>query len=302
MKRRGFLKQGLLTAAAMSPLAAMGFGIRTEAPAERRVTILHSSDVHSRIEPFPMDGGRLQGLGGASRRAALIAQIRSENPDVLLFDSGDFWQGTPYFNLYKGELEVRLMEQMGYDAVTLGNHEFDLGLEALALQLGKAPFAVVNSNYEFTDSSMAGMCKPISIFEKGGIRTGVFGLGIDLQGLVAGSVYRNVLYSDPVERARYYANALVHDMKCDLVVCLSHLGLRYRNDKVSDTVLARNCTNIDIILGGHTHIFLDAPVEERNPDGKPVWISQVGMGGAVLGRIDISIDRQKRCRSCNLRV
>ena len=302
MKRRAFLKQGLLTAAAITPVAGMGFGLRPDGPAERRVTLLHSSDVHSRIEPFPMDGGRLQGLGGASRRAALIAQIRSEHPDVLLFDSGDFWQGTPYFNLYKGELEVRLMEQMGYDAVTLGNHEFDLGLEALALQLAKAKFAVVNSNYEFTDSCMAGVCKPFAVFEKGGIRIGVFGLGIDLQGLVAASVYRNVLYTDPLERARYYANVLVHDMKCDLVVCLSHLGLRYRNDKISDTVLARNCPNIDVILGGHTHIFLDAPVEEHNPDGKPVWISQVGMGGAVLGRIDIAIDRQKRCRGCNLRV
>jgi 5'-nucleotidase len=284
MNRRKFIRQGTLSIAA----AAAGLAELTAKPRDRRLIILHTNDVHSRIEPFPMDGGRFQGLGGASRRAALIREIRREQGEVLLLDSGDFFQGSPYFNLYRGEVEIRLMNEMGYDAATLGNHEFDLGLENLALQVRKAEFPIISSNYDFTGTPMEGLTRPYLVIERAGMRIGILALGIDLEGLVPSGTFKAFRYLDPLERAGHYAAALHGTEQCDLIICLSHLGLRYRNDKVSDLVLAANSRHIDIILGGHTHSFLDEPLIERNPYGRQVLINQAGWGGIVLGRIDVS--------------
>nr|WP_256534159.1 metallophosphatase [Lewinella sp. JB7] len=271
----------------------------------RRLTILHTNDWHSQIDPFPDDGGRNANRGGVLRRAALIRQIRRAETNVLLFDSGDIFQGTPYFNFFLGEPEIKLMSQMGYDAATIGNHDFDGGIENLAMQLRHANFAMVSANYDVSATPLRDRVEPYSIFDRGGIRVGVFGLGIELAGLVPEKLYGNTDYADPIERGNETARRLREREKCDLVVCLSHLGYRYRDDKVSDVVLARASKDIDLILGGHTHTFLDEPVTVDNAEGVPVIINQVGFAGLRLGRLDIAFPGggARSCVACNnLRV
>nr|HMP28487.1 metallophosphatase [Saprospiraceae bacterium] len=223
-----------------------------------KLTILHTNDVHSRIEPFPMDGGRNQGKGGAAKRAALIKKIRQEEQNVLLFDAGDYFQGTPYFNFFSGELEIKLMSEMKYDAATIGNHDFDAGIDGLHKQLPHANFPLINANYDFRDTILHDKVAPYKIFKKGGLKIGVFGLGIELEGLVPKALYGNTLYNDPIASATLWSNKLKKEMKCDYVICLSHLGFKYENSKISDHTLAENTENIDLIIGGHTHTFLQS--------------------------------------------
>jgi 5'-nucleotidase len=256
-----------------------------------KLTILHTNDWHSRIEPFPMDGSRNQGLGGASKRATLIQKIRLEEENVLLFDCGDIFQGTPYFNFYSGELEIKLMNQMKYDAATIGNHDFDAGIENLGEKVDLASFAFLNANYGFQNKNLKEQVKDYSIFERGGIRVGVFGLGIELDGLVPENLHGGTQYMDPVQKANQIADHLRDTEKCDLVVCLSHLGYSYRSSKISDRVIAKESKNIDVILGGHTHTFMKEAAYENNKRGKAVLINQVGWAGILLGRIDIYFEK-----------
>ena len=270
-----------------------------------RLTILHTNDWHSRIDPFPEDGSRNAGQGGAVRRAELIDQIRSVEPELLLLDSGDIFQGTPYFNFFHGEVEIELMSQMGYDAATIGNHDFDGGMDNLALQMRRASFPLLNANYDIQHPALASVVEPYRIFERAGMRVGVFGLGIELDGLVPEKLYAGTAYRDPVARGNETALHLRSVEKCALVVCLSHLGFRYRDDKVSDVTLAARSRNIDIILGGHTHTFLDEPVVVDDLDGVPTIINQVGFAGLRLGRLDVAFPRkgEVNCIACsNLRV
>jgi len=265
------------------------------------LVILHTNDVHSRLEPFPEDGSRNAGYGGAARRAAMIKKIRSEHEHVLLFDSGDIFQGTPYFNFYLGEPEIKLMTAMGYDATTMGNHDFDAGLDNFEKQIREhGNFPVLISNYDFADTIMHDRYQPRKIFQKGNLRIGVTGVGIELDGLVPQSLYGTTRYLDPIANAIAQADILKHDEKCDLVICLSHLGYKYDSDKVSDITLARNSRSIDVILGGHTHTFMDQPDIQRNREGKNVIIHQAGWGGIRLGKIEISFERNKpnKCVSC----
>ncbi|MBX7182464.1 MAG: metallophosphoesterase [Bacteroidia bacterium] len=283
--RRGFLRS---TIAAGAGLAMSGL-IPSELWADTsliRLTILHTNDVHSRIDSFPATDPKFPNMGGVAPRAELIKRIRNEVPHVLLFDSGDMFQGTPYFNFYKGELEIKLMSQMGYDAGTIGNHDFDAGIDGLEKQLVHATFPLVSSNYDFSGTVMEGKTLPYSIFNKGGIKVGVFGLGIELDGLVGKNMYGDTKYQEPIQKANEMAGKLKNELGCHLVVCLSHLGFSYDNSKVSDKVLAKNTRNVDIILGGHTHTFLEKPWVEKDLDGKEVMICQVGWGGIKLGRID----------------
>ena len=298
MNRRKFIRQvgasTLLLGSGISPALALN------APADTRLTILHTNDWHSRIDPFPEDGGRNAGLGGAARRAALLQQLRTECEHLLLLDSGDIFQGTPYFNFYGGELEFKLMSEMGYDAATVGNHDFDAGIDGLARQLPHANFPFINCNYQWANTPMAGQVEPYLVFERGPLRIGITGVGIELHGLVPKSLYGETIYVDPIEPATRIARHLKEEERCDLVICLSHLGFRYREKKVSDVILAQESRYIDIILGGHTHTFLDEPEIVRNQDDQPVLINQVGWAGILLGRIDIDFNRQsgKKCITC----
>ena len=259
-----------------------------------KITILHTNDVHSHIDPFPENDAKYPGLGGVSQRAALINKIRNEEKNVLLFDVGDIFQGTPYFNLYGGELEMKLMTQMAYDASTIGNHDFDNGIDGLVKQLPHAKFPFINSNYDFSDTAMNGKTLPYKIFEKEGIRIGVFGLGIELEGLVGKKEYGNTKYLDPMVKAAEMSHLLKEELECDLVVCLSHLGYKYKEEKISDVLIAKKSKNIDLILGGHTHTFLDTPVRLSNRDGKEILVCQVGWAGIKLGRIDYYFEKSSK--------
>jgi 5'-nucleotidase len=283
MNRRKFIVDTSLTAGAL----LMGSSANAKASEGNRLTILHTNDVHSRLDPFPMDGSRNAGQGGVAARAALIQKIRSEEEHVLLLDAGDIFQGTPYFNVFKGEPEMKAMKMMGYDAIIMGNHDFDAGLENFAEKLttfGKMP--VVMSNYGFEGTAMESINQPYKVFRKGDLKIGVLGVGIELAGLVPEQLYGKTMYQDPIQKANIHADLLKKKHQCDLVICLSHLGDRYADNKVSDEVLAKESLGIDLIIGGHTHRFFEKPREYNNKSGKKVLVNQVGWGGLQLGRLD----------------
>lgn len=260
-----------------------------------KLTVLHTNDQHSRIEPFDSSYSRNPNQGGFARRATLIQQIRSQEKNVLLLDAGDIFQGTPYFNFYGGELEFKLMSMMGYDAATMGNHDFDNGLEGFLKALPNAKFPFITSNYDFSNTILDGKTEKYKIFKKDGIKVGLFGVGIELDGLVGKKQYQETKYLNPVEIAQHYADFLRKEKGCDLVICLSHIGYDYRDDadKISDKKLAAQTDNIDLILGGHTHTFLPEPQSLTNKSGKNVLVNQVGWAGLLLGRIDFYFDKNK---------
>lgn len=287
INRRKFIKEtafagGALLASSLIP----AFG-KTESSV-RKITILHTNDMHSRLEPFPMDGGRNQGLGGVAARGQIVKEIRNEVEHVLLLDAGDVFQGTPYFNFFKGEPEIKAMSLMGYDAITIGNHDFDAGLENLSLQLQHSSFPVVISNYNFSNTPMENKYQPYKVFKKGDLTIGLLGIGIELKGLVSENLYGNTVYLDPVESANRTADILKKKYGCDMIICLSHLGDRYDDDKVSDEVLARQSYDIDLIIGGHTHKFFEVPRKYTNQRKGNVIVNQVGWAGIQLGRLDFA--------------
>ena len=260
-----------------------------------KLTVIHTNDQHSRIEPFDSSYSRNPNQGGFARRATLIQQIRSQEKNVLLLDAGDIFQGTPYFNFYGGELEFKLMSMMGYDAATMGNHDFDNGLDGFLKALPNAKFPFITSNYDFSNTILDGKTEKYKIFKKDGIKVGLFGVGIELDGLVGKKQYQETKYLNPVEIAQHYADFLRKEKGCDLVICLSHIGFDYRDDadKISDKKLAAQTDNIDLILGGHTHTFLPEPQSFTNKSGKNVLVNQVGWAGLLLGRIDFYFDKNK---------
>lgn len=241
-----------------------------------------------------MDGGRNQGLGGVAARAELIRRIRGEESNVLLLDAGDIFQGTPFFNIYKGEPEMRAMAAMGYDAATMGNHDFDAGLENFATQLQHGNFPLLICNYDFTATPMEHKYQPYKVFRKGGLKIGITGVGIEMAGLVPENLYGNTKYLDPIQKLNETAAMLKNEDACDMIICLSHLGNKYKDNKVSDEVLARETENVDLIIGGHTHTFMDAPAVYKNKSGSDVIVNQVGWAGIMLGRLDFEFAGYKR--------
>ncbi|WP_298393212.1 bifunctional UDP-sugar hydrolase/5'-nucleotidase [Flavobacterium sp.] len=297
MKRRDFIQK---TVASSALLSLTGLSLSSFKSNDlKHITILHTNDVHSYIDPFPADHPRNPNMGGVARRASLVEAIRKENPNVLLLDAGDIFQGTPYFNYYGGELEFKLMSMMGYDIATLGNHDFDNGIDGFYSQLPNAKFDFVSANYDFKNTVLDGIVKPYKIKTIDGIKIGVFGLGVELEGLVDKKLYKETVYNNPIEVATDIARILKNEEKCDLVICLSHIGFKYKEDpnKVCDLILAKQTKYIDLIIGGHTHTFLDKPVIEKNLDGKDVLINQVGCYGLNLGRIDFYLSNNKEIQS-----
>jgi 5'-nucleotidase len=283
--------------------ALFGLGTLTSAfrnleksPENVKIVILHTNDVHSHLEPFPMNDPKFAGLGGVERRAAMIKKIRSEEQHVIVLDAGDIFQGTPYFNMYGGEAEIKLMSAMGYDASAIGNHDFDGGLDNLAKQLQHATFPLLCANYDFTGTPMEGKTQPYKIFTMDGVKVGVFGLGIEMAGLIDSRLYGKTVYQDPLIKSAEMVNELRDRQKCDVVICLSHLGYKYENDKISDFVLAKKSRGIDIIIGGHTHTLLENPVNVRNRENENVVIAQVGWAGIRLGKIEIFTDKKSRAK------
>lgn len=293
MKRRDFIQKSV---AGSALLTVGGLSLSSFSTLEsKHITILHTNDVHSHIDPFPADHPRNANMGGVARRANLIESIRKENPNVLLLDAGDIFQGTPYFNYYGGELEFTLMSMLKYDLATMGNHDFDNGLEGFVAQLPHAKFDFVSANYDFKNTMLDGIVKPYKTFKKDGIKIGVFGLGIELAGLVDKKNYKETVYKNPVETAQEMTRILKTQEKCDLIICLSHIGYSYGKDsqKICDLKLAAQTKDIDLIIGGHTHTFLERPTIVKNLDGIDTLVNQVGCYGINLGRIDFYFDKDK---------
>jgi 5'-nucleotidase len=295
--RRDFLRYMFGTAAVMSSLDLFS---NTEVLTKKgvtKLTILYTNDTHSRIDPFPTNDPKFPDQGGFARRAAAIKQIRAQEENVLLLDAGDIFQGTPYFNLYEGELEYKLMSAMGYDCVTIGNHDFDLGMENIVKQKPYATFDFVNANYGWEDTPLNKLIKPYKIYNKGGIKIGVFGVGIELSGLVPDKLCKGVQYFNPVIAANDMAKTLRHEQKCDVVICLSHLGYRSEGNKPNDVILGEQTKDIDLIIGGHTHTFLEQPTEKADLNKNVVHITQVGWAGIWLGRYDLYLSRNNNAKT-----
>ncbi|MDN5213820.1 metallophosphatase [Fulvivirgaceae bacterium BMA12] len=293
MNRRLFVKNAALAASAM-----MVPGRSVSRDRSIRLTILHSNDMHSRIEPMPDDGRRYAGLGGMAQRAAIIKKIRATEENVLLLDAGDIFQGTPYFNFFGGELEFKLMSEMKYDAATIGNHDFDNGIDGLYKMLPHANFPFLCANYDFSGNILHNRFQPYKIFQKDQLNIGVFGLGIELKGLVNDHLSGGTRYLDPIAIAKEMVLEL-EKKNCHLIICLSHLGYKYSRGKVSDHTLAEQVSGIDLIIGGHTHTFLEMPTLYKNREGHETIINQVGWAGIRLGRIDYVFNR-KRSKSVEI--
>ena len=282
MNRRKFISD-LAWGTSGLALGAVASGLRAGSNLTT-LTILHTNDLHSHIEPFNIPDPRYNGKGGLARISAMVKHFKKENPNSLLLDAGDMFQGTPYFNFHKGEMKT--MSAAGYDAGTIGNHEFDNGLKGILDPLPHARFPIINSNYDFSDTILNGKFPKWKIFNKSGIKIGVYGLGIELHRKVLEKNYGNTLYKDPVATALEMEILLREEMKCDLVVCLSHLGLKYSYKKINDLALAEETRSTDLIIGGHTHTYLEKPIIKKNKAGKKIIVNQAWWGGMVMGKID----------------
>lgn len=257
----------------------------------QRLVILHTNDTHSQIEPTDSDASRNPDMGGYARRLGVINSIRSQEENVLLVDAGDFSQGTPYYNFFSGRVEVKGYNMMQYDALTLGNHEFDNGMDSLSAILSRKNFPVVVSNYEVSESKIKDFVKPWFIVKKGKLRIGILGLGVNPKGLVMEKNYEGINYKDPVETAVEVSDFLKNKKKCDVIVCLSHLGSDSTSLAVNDFTIARATRYIDVIIGGHSHSMLEN-VKTTNAAGNKVVIAQMAKSGLYLGRIDLEFTRK----------
>lgn len=264
----------------------------TAAAKGRQLLILHTNDTHSCVLPLNpnLADTMLAGRGGFLRRAAMIDQMRKEDKDLLLLDSGDFSQGSPYYTMFKGDVETELMNIMGYDAATIGNHEFDFGLENMARIFRKAKFPIVCANYDFTGTVVEGLVKPYVIIKRKGVRIGIFGLSPKLDGLVMASTCAGVRYSDPIKTANAVADKLKNEEKCDVVICLSHLG--WDEAGLNDMEMMAKTRNIDLVLGGHAHSYFKTLNHVRNLDGKDVPNDQNGKHGIFVGKITLSLEKR----------
>lgn len=299
MERREFLKNIALggLALALNPLSALaGKSAHAKVVTDNRalLTILHCNDVHSHIDPFPVNDPKFPGMGGYARRASLIKHTQENvgRNNMLLFECGDMFQGTPYFNLYKGKVEIELMNKMGVDAVTIGNHEFDNGLNELVNRMQEANFPFICSNYSFTNERALKTVKSYQIFERTGKRIGVFGLGVKIDGLISPRNTDGTTYRDPIEVGNETAAYLKNVEKCDFVIALTHIGY-IMTSQVDDIHLAKASSNIDLILGGHTHTFLTKPEYITNANGREIIVNQAGYGGLCMGRIEILFEEDK---------
>jgi 5'-nucleotidase len=290
MKRRNFIKK---TSASLALASVGGLTFKSCETKPKHITILHTNDTHSQIEPFDTNHHKFANKGGVARRASLIQKVRNENPNTLLLDAGDIFQGTPYFNYFGGEIEFKLMSLLKYDAATMGNHDFDNSIEGFHHQLPNANFDFVCANYDFKNTILNTLVKPYKIFFKDGIKIGVFGLGIELQNLVSPELFKETTYLDPIEITKDITRELKENENCDLIICLSHLGYHYKNtQKVSDLKLAAATKDIDLIIGGHTHTFLTKPTLVKNLTNENVLVNQVGAYGLNLGRVDFYFNEQ----------
>lgn len=255
---------------------------------QKKLVILHTNDTHSHIEPFPLTDKYYPGQGGVVNRKAIIDSIRKADKNVLLLDAGDYFQGTPYYNLFKGRIEAEAMDMMHYDAATIGNHEFDYGLDTLKMIFRKMNFPIICCNYDFSGTVLKNMVKPYTIIKKDGIKIGIIGVGVNPEGLIQKDKYKGMIFKPAIETVNHYAELLKKKEKCDIIICLSHIGYN------QDQVLAQNSTDLDIIIGGHSHTFMKQPDIKKNLKGKDVMVYQTGKNGVNLGKIEVELNMIKK--------
>lgn len=278
--RRTFIRNSALLAGGLMLPSAVSAGRK------RSLLVLHTNDFHSRLEPFPADHTQYSGQGGIEQLKTLIDQARLGREDTLLLDSGDIFQGTPYFNRFGGVPELEWMNLAGYEACTLGNHDFDMGIDHLAAVLkAHARFAVVNCNYDLSATPLKDIVKTSHVVKRGGLRVGITGVGINPAGLIPDHLCKGVVYRDPASSLQPVINRLRRLHRCHVVIVLSHLGLSYRDDRISDLKLAPALSGVDLILGGHTHSFMKEPVTVEDAGKHPTIILQSGWAGLRLGQV-----------------
>jgi len=256
-----------------------------------KLVILHTNDTHSQVEPTEKSGLKTADMGGYARRMGVINKIRSEEKNVLLLDAGDFSQGTPYFNFYNGRIEIDALNRMKYDAVTLGNHEFDNGIDTLAVILKMAHFPVLSSNYKLDKTPLSAEVKPWLIMKRDGLRIGILTANIDPKGLIVENNYKGLVFEDPIDKANEISAYLKQTQKCDVIICLSHLGADTTKAAVNDFELARKTRFIDVIIGGHSHSMI-TNTTEINAIGKRVVIAQMAKSGLYLGRVELELEKK----------
>lgn len=258
----------------------------------KKLVILHTNDTHSCVMPLKttLKDTLVAGRGGFLRRVEMVKEQRADNPQLLLFDSGDFSQGSPYYSMFRGDVEIGLMNMMGYDAATIGNHEFDFGIENMARIFKMAKFPIVCANYDFSGTCLEGIVKPYTIIKRGGMKIGVFGLSPELDGLVSAKNCPGVKYLDPIEKAQQTADYLKLKEKCDIVICLSHLG--WNEDAMNDKVMMAKTRNIDLVLGGHSHSMFKQLRYAKNLDGKSIGNDQNGKSGIYVGKLVIDMKKK----------
>lgn len=291
ISRKTFLKQSLYLAGGSTWIAKMG-GRFQNLFESLSITILYTNDTHSRLDPFPSNAREFAGLGGIAKRSSLVNQIRAEEKNILLLDAGDVFRGTPWFEVYGGKVDFELMSEMGYDAMAIGNHEFDLGLDGFAEAAKFASFPFLAANYSSRNTPLNPFVKRQIIKEFDGFKVGIFGIGMQFKDIVDPENHKGVRYRDPVTISKNVLKSLKDFHRCDYVICLSHLGYRHEGNQMDDVKLAQAVPGIDLIVGGHTHTFLDEPVSIENPDGSHTLVTQMGHSGVRLGRIDLRISDQ----------
>lgn len=291
ISRKQFLKQSLYWVGGSTWIAQMGSRFQ-DLFEGLSITILYTNDTHSRLDPFPSNAREFAGLGGIAKRSSLVNQIRAEEKNVLLLDAGDVFQGTPWFEVYGGKVDFELMSEMGYDAMTIGNHEFDLGLDGFAEAAKFASFPFLAANYTTRNTSLNSLVERQIIKEFDGFKVGIFGLGIHFKDIVDPANHAGVRYRDPVIISKNVLKSLKDFHRCDYVICLSHLGYRHEGHRIDDFKLAQAVPGIDLIIGGHTHTFLDEPVSIENPGRSQTLITHMGHSGIRIGRIDLKVSDQ----------
>lgn len=261
--------------------------INSQTTKEVSISFLHTNDTHSRIEQLSKTDKKYPNRAGYANRSAVINKIRKEQLNVVLLDAGDFLQGTPYFNYYKGALEVKLMNRLGYIATTLGNHEFDLGVDHLSKILKKAKFKVLNCNYDVSNTSLKKIIKKWMILKVAGVRVGITGVGVNPEGLITPENFKGIVWNDPIQSVNDVAKMLKNDKKCDYVICLSHLGYEQPVGIPSDIEMAKKSSDVDLILGGHTHTLLERPDSVLNSKNTWVYVAQNGSMGVSLSHVNV---------------
>jgi 5'-nucleotidase len=279
-----------------SPLGARGFllllafiSVSVFSQQKVKLVILHTNDTHSQVEPTEKSSLQTSDMGGYARRMGEISKIRQQEKNVLLVDAGDYSQGSPYFNFFKGRVEIDAMNRMLYDAGTLGNHEFDNGIDTLAVVLKTARFPLISSNYDFGKTALSGMIKPYIVLQRAGLRIGIMALNVNPKSLIFDKNYKGMEYEDPFIKANEISTLLKKKEKCDVIICLSHLGAN--GAEVTDFDIAHKSRYIDVIIGGHSHSMINNTTE-KNAAGKPIVIAQVGKSGLYLGRVELELEKK----------